>query len=94
MAPPQSPRRKPDTDPPEAPPTRRFRHVPLEPDEAPAAPRYGHGSGCIPVFLFRFSLLTVLIWLACLLIAGGLARLAAVKHKAAPAAASAGSSSR
>lgn len=31
---------------------------------------HGHGSGCIPVILIQFSLLALLIWIACVF--GGL----------------------
>jgi hypothetical protein len=85
MAPPQTPRRKPETAPPRAKPAQRFQHTPVEVDEGDEAPRFGRGSGCIPVFLFRFSLLTMLIWLACLVIAAGIARLTTQEHRSAAA---------
>ena len=48
-------------------PPRRFRHQrPVEEEGADEVLRHGHGSGCIPVLLFRLSLLALLIYLACM----------------------------
>jgi hypothetical protein len=48
--------------------------------------RHGHGSGCIPVLLIQFSLLAILIYLACVIAGVFLSRKAAQAPRAAPAA--------
>lgn len=66
MAPPAAPRPEPDPPgaEPEKPP-RPFRHLrPVDEEERGDVTRHGHGSGCIPILVFRLSILALLIYLA------------------------------
>lgn len=71
-------------DPESPPPPPKFRHLaPVE--ETPGEMnQHGHGSGCIPVILIQFSLVALLIWLACVI--GGFFLSGRLDHRAAPAA--------
>jgi hypothetical protein len=91
MPAPAAPRPEPDRPgaEPEARP-RRFRHQRPVEEEAGEVLRHGHGSGCIPVLLFRFSLLALLIWLVCMAAGVFLSRRASEPPHVAPAAATAG----
>jgi hypothetical protein len=68
MPAPPAPRR-PEPDRPDAeaaPPRRKFRHqTPIEEDTGERVER-GHGSGCIPIIVIRFSVLALMVWLALL----------------------------
>lgn len=88
MPAPASPRPEPDRPgaEPEA-PLRRFRHQRPVEEEAGEVLRHGHGSGCIPILLIQFSLLALLIYLACVIAGVFLTREAArAPHAAAGAA--------
>lgn len=87
MPPPAAPRPEPDPPgaEPETPP-RRFRHLRPVEVEAGEVTRHGHGSGCIPVVVFRLSILALLIYVACLAAGVFLARHAQQTRSAAPAA--------
>ncbi len=60
--------RRPEPDRPDPePPRPKFRHV-TPAEEAPGEViEHGHGSGCVPVILIHFSLLALVIWLACVI---------------------------
>jgi hypothetical protein len=77
--------RRPEPERPDPEPTPpKFRHlVPVE-EASGERIQHGHGSGCIPVILIRFSLLALLIWLACVI--GGVFLSGRLDHRAAPAA--------
>jgi hypothetical protein len=65
---PSRPAPRPDPDRPDPePPRPKFRHaVPAE--ETPGEViEHGHGSGCIPVIVIHFSLLALVIWIACVI---------------------------
>jgi hypothetical protein len=72
------------------PPRPKFRHL-IPPEESSGEVlEHGHGSGCIPVILIHFSLLALLIWLAC--VVGGFLLSSRLDHRSvrpAPAAAEA-----
>jgi hypothetical protein len=75
---PEPERPDPETSPP------RFRHLtPVEETPGERA-EHGHGSGCIPVILIQFSLLALLIWLACVI--GGFVLSGRLDHRPTPAA--------
>jgi len=82
---PSRPAPRPEPERPESePPRPKFRHL-VPPEETPGeVVQHGHGSGCIPIILIRFSLLALLIWLACVI--GGFLLNGRLDHRAPPAA--------
>lgn len=79
-----APRRPEPERPDPAPPRSNFRHLAPVEETTGEVLEHGHGSGCIPVILIQFSLLALLIWLACVI--GGVFLSGRLDHRAAPAA--------
>ena len=77
--------RRPDPERPEPePPRPKFRHLAPVEEASGERAEHGHGSGCIPMIVIQFSLLALLIWIACVF--GGLILSGRLDHRAAPAA--------